>query len=208
LKKTIKRFVQQYILPYIISLLVRLINFTNKKVYKYKTKAPTEAFVLSMWHGQLLFQALNYRKYKPKGCIKVIVSEHADGVAIRKIVKYLGVGDIQGSSTRGGTKALIKSIKSIKEGIDVAITPDGPKGPVHEISDGIVAIAQKTKAKIVCCSISPNKYWQLNSWDSFLVPKPFGTIVYKMSEPFDINNLSLLAAKKKIKKNMMENLNE
>ncbi len=208
MKKSIKKFVQVYMLPYIIAVLVRLINMTNKKVYNYKTPASKDAFVLAMWHGQLLFQALNYRAYKPSGTVKVIVSEHRDGEAIRKIVKHLGVGDIQGSSTRGGAKALIKAIKSIKDGIDVAITPDGPKGPVHTISDGIVAIAQKTKAKIICCSIAPSKYWQFNSWDSFLMPKPFGTIVYKMSEPFDIDGLGLEEAKKKIKKHMLENLNE
>jgi lysophospholipid acyltransferase (LPLAT)-like uncharacterized protein len=208
MKKTIKRFIQTSILPFIIACLVRLINLTNKKVYAYKTSSPNDAFVLAMWHGQLLFQALNYRAYKPKGEVKVIVSEHADGKAIRKIVKYLGVGDIQGSSTKGGAKALIKAIKSIKNGIDVAITPDGPQGPKHTISDGIVLIAQKTKAHIVCCSINPSRYWQLNSWDDFLVPKPFGTITYKMSEPFTIDGLQLEVAKQKIKKHMMENLNE
>lgn len=107
MKRSIKRFVQVHILPYILALLVRLINFTNKKVYKFHTIPPKDAFVLAMWHEQLLFQALNYRVYKPKGVVKVIVSEHRDGETIRKIVKHLGVGDIQGSSTRGGAKALI-----------------------------------------------------------------------------------------------------
>ncbi|OPX26869.1 MAG: hypothetical protein B1H07_03330 [Campylobacteraceae bacterium 4484_166] len=208
MKKIIKTYIQTKILPYIIACLIRLIYITNKKVFLFKTKPPKEPFVLTMWHGQLLFQPLNYRKYKPKGIVKVIVSEHRDGQTIRKIVNYLGVGDIQGSSTRGGAKALIKAIKSIKNGIDVAITPDGPRGPVHEISDGIVAIAQKTGAKIVACSIYPSKFWQLNSWDSFLIPKPFGKILFKMSEPFDIDKLSSQEAKNKIKNKMMENLYE
>jgi lysophospholipid acyltransferase (LPLAT)-like uncharacterized protein len=56
---------------------------------------------------------------------------------------------LSGSSTRGGAKALLGAIKALQNGVDVAITPDGPKGPMHTIADGIVMIAQKTNSKIV-----------------------------------------------------------
>ena len=151
-------------------------------------------------------QPLNYRRFKPYGEIKVIVSHHRDGETIRKVVEHLGVGAISGSSSKGGTKALIKAIKTIKNGIDVAITPDGPRGPRYEIANGIIAIAQKTGADIITCSIKSSKFWRLKSWDKFIIPKPFGIINFYMSSPFCINGLEMEEARELIKLKMMENI--
>ena len=158
-----------------------------------------------MWHGDLLMQPLNYRHFKPTGNIKVIVSEHRDGETIRKVVEYLGIGALSGSSTRGGAKALIGAIKALKSGIDVAITPDGPKGPIYNVADGIVLLSQKTKTKILPFSCIPTKYWQFKSWDKFIVPKPFGKIDFYIGEPFDIEGLTMEDAKKLISTKMREN---
>ncbi|VAY88325.1 Protein of unknown function DUF374 [hydrothermal vent metagenome] len=205
MKRKIKHFTQVILLPYILSLFIRLIYLTNKKIFHFPKNRPKKSFILAMWHGELLMQPLNYRMLKPNGQIKVIVSEHRDGEMIRKVVNLLGVGAIAGSSTRGGVKALIGAIKTIKQGIDVAITPDGPRGPRHEIADGIVIIAQKTGAQILTCSLKASKYWQFNSWDKFMVPKPFGEINFYISDPFDISGLNIEEAKKTIKIKMMEN---
>jgi lysophospholipid acyltransferase (LPLAT)-like uncharacterized protein len=124
---------------------------------------------------------------------------------IRKVVDHLGVGGLSGSSSKGGAKALIGAIKALKSGIDVAITPDGPRGPIYSVADGIVLLAQKTKTKIVILSAIPSKYWQLSSWDKFIVPKPFGKIDFYVSEPFSIKDLELENAKKLITSKMMEN---
>jgi lysophospholipid acyltransferase (LPLAT)-like uncharacterized protein len=162
-----------------------------------------ESFVLAFWHGDLLLQPLNYKQFKKQGILKAIISEHRDGEAIKKVVKYLGNwGALSGSSTRGGAKALIGAIKAIKNKIDIAITPDGPQGPIHTIADGIVLLAQKTNKKILCCSSKPSKYWQLNSWDRFKIPQPFGIIDFYISEPFSINGLTKDEAKQIIKLNM------
>ena len=118
----------------------------------------------------------NYQHFKSKGTVKAIISEHRDGETIKKLVNYLGIGSLNGSSTRGGARVLLQAIKGLKSDIDVAITPDGPKGPLYSIADGIIPIAQKTDSKILPFSTIPTKYWQLKSWDKFIIPKPFGTI--------------------------------
>ena len=205
MKKKIKHYIQVVLLPYTLSLLVRFIYLTNKKVFHHPSSIPNKPFILAMWHGQLLMQALNYRKFKKDGQIKVIVSEHRDGQTIRKVVSHLGVGALEGSSTRGGVKALIGAIKSIKNGIDVAITPDGPKGPIHEVAEGIVAIAHKTNANILTCKIVPTKYWKTKSWDKFIVPKPFGRIDFYISEPFSIEGLDIEKSKELIKSKLGKN---
>ena len=202
LKKRVNSYLQTNILPFILQLIVRFIYLTSKKVFHYPKKMDNETFILAMWHGDLLMQPHNYRAFKPHGKVKVIVSDHRDGVAIRKTVDYLGVEALQGSSTRGGAKALIGAIKAIKQGVDVAITPDGPKGPIYSIADGIILLAQKTNAKIVCFSSRPSKYWQFNSWDKFIIPKPFGKIDFYTSEPIDISGLEIEEAKEMIKKHL------
>ena len=149
-------------------------------------------------------QPLNYQNFAPNKDIKVIVSQHRDGETIRKTVEFLGIGSISGSSTRGGAKALIGAIKTLKNNINVAITPDGPKGPIYSIANGIVAIAQKADVKIIVCRIKATKYWQFNSWDRFIVPKPFGRIDFYMSQPFDVANMQIEDAKAKIKQKFDE----
>lgn len=199
MKKKLKHFIQVILLPYILSLFVRFIYLTSKKTFHHPKQIPNEPFILAMWHGQLLMQALNYRHFKKDGNIKVIVSEHRDGQTIRKVVSHLGVGALEGSSTRGGAKALLGAIKSLKNGIDVAITPDGPKGPIYEIADGIIAISNKTNAKIMTCKVKPSKYWQTTSWDKFIIPKPFGKLDFYISEAFSIEGLNNEEAKDLIK---------
>lgn len=200
-----KYFLITKILPFILQILVRMIYFTNKKVFHHPKVLSDKVYIVTFWHGELLMQPFNYQKLKPKGKISAMISEHKDGEAITKTVEYLGIHSIRGSSTRGGTKALINAIKELKGGDDIAITPDGPRGPRHSVANGIVAISQKTNAKILTFNCKPTKYWQLNSWDKFIVPKPFGTLYFYVGEPFSIDNLELEEAKNLIKAKLQEN---
>ena len=200
-----KYFLITKILPFILQILVRMIYITNKKVFHHPNVLSDKVYIVTFWHGELLMQPFNYQKLKPQGKVSAMISEHKDGEAITKTVEYLGIYSIRGSSTRGGTKALINAIKELKAGDDIAITPDGPRGPRHTIANGIVAISQKTNAKILAFNCKPTKYWQFNSWDKFIVPKPFGTIHFYVSEPFDIANLELEEAKSLIKAKLQEN---
>jgi hypothetical protein len=206
MKEKIKNYLYFTVLPFILQIVVRIIHLTNKKTYRYPTvNLDNENLIVAMWHGDLLMQPLNYRHFKKNGEIKVIVSEHKDGEIIRKVCEYLGVGGLSGSSSKGGAKALIGAIKALKNGTDVAITPDGPRGPIYSVADGIVILSQKTKTKIVVLSAIPKSYWQMSSWDKFIVPKPFGEIDFYASVPFDVEGLELEDAKKLISSKMMEN---
>ena len=206
MKVQLKQYFNNTVLPYIAQIIVRLIYITNKKKFHYTTSVKEdENIIVAMWHGDLLMQPLNYRAFRNNGIVKVIVSEHRDGKLIRKVCEHLGVGAIDGSSSKGGAKALINAIKSLKKGIDVAITPDGPRGPIYSVADGIVALSQKTGAKIVPFSSKPSRYWQMKSWDKFIVPKPFGEIDFYVGEPFSIEGMEATEAKEFICKKLMEN---
>ena len=206
MKKKIFKYLEVTIVPYLLQLLVRFIYVTNKTKFHTSDKiSKKDNFIVSMWHGDLLMQPYNYQNFKPKGTVKGIISEHRDGEAIRKTVEYLGIGSLSGSSTRGGAKALIGAIKSLKNGIDIAITPDGPKGPIYNVADGIVMIAQKTNSKILPLSCVPSKYWQLSSWDKFVIPKPFGQIDFYIGDPIDVLEMDMKSAKTLIHDKMREN---
>lgn len=205
MKKKIFKYLEIKVIPFILQLFVRFIYLTNKKVYHTTNAlADNENFIVSMWHGDLLMQPFNYQNFRPNGTVKAIISEHRDGEAIRKTVEYLGIGSLAGSSTRGGAKALIGAIRSIKNGIDIAITPDGPKGPLYSVADGVVIISQKTKAKILPYSCVPSKYWKMKSWDKFIIPKPFGKIDFYIGEPIDVTGMDIEDAKALILKRMQE----
>jgi len=206
MKKKIFKYLEINVVPFILQLFVRFIYLTNKKVYHTSQNiTKNENIIVTMWHGDLLMQPLNYQNFRPKRTVKAIISEHRDGEAIRKTVEFLGIGSLSGSSTRGGAKALIGAIRSIKNGIDIAITPDGPKGPIYSVADGIVVISQKTKAKIVPFSSVPTKYWKMKSWDKFVIPKPFGQIDFYIGEPIDVLGMDIEEAKALIQNRMNEN---
>ena len=200
-----KIFLITKVVPFILQLFVRFIYITSKKKFYHPQIDEKEPFIVAFWHGELLMQPFNFKKLKPKGRVSAMISEHKDGEAITRTVQYLGIDSIRGSSTRGGAKALIGAIREIKRGDDVAITPDGPRGPRHSVADGIVAISKKSNAKILVFNCKATKYWQFNSWDKFVLPKPFGKLEFFIQEPLDISHLDDEEAKRLIKEKMLVN---
>jgi hypothetical protein len=200
-----KNYLKFSVLPYILYFLVRLIYLTNKKVFHHPILKNDEAFIFVAWHGDLVSCPFNYFENRPNGIVKTMISQSKDGEIISKVYSLFGIDSIRGSSSKGGTKALISTIKEIKSGSDVALTPDGPRGPRHNVADGVIAIAQKSAAKIVVLNSKPTRYWQFSSWDKFILPKPFGKIDFYMSEPFDVNNLEFEEARDIIKNKMLLN---
>ncbi|MDK9693847.1 MAG: lysophospholipid acyltransferase family protein [Sulfurimonas sp.] len=190
------------VVPFVASLFIRFLYMTNKKNFHAPLSIPDEPTIFACWHGELLMLPYLYSRYRKIPNAKVLISSHFDGMLISKTIAYFGLGTIAGSTNRNATKVLIQGIKAIKDGCDVGITPDGPKGPRHEVADGIIAMAQKTGAKIVLVEIKPTKFWQLSSWDKFTVPKPFGTLNYYATSPIDIDKLDMQSAKKMIQKGL------
>lgn len=159
---------------------------------------------MACWHGELLMIPYAYTIFRKNPHVKLLISEHFDGNLIAKTLIFFKFETIRGSSTRGGAKALIQSIKELKNGYDLGITPDGPKGPRHEVADGIIVMAQKAKVGIVLVEIKPSSYWQVNSWDKFIIPKPFGRIDYYISDLIDISEMDMEEARNKIKNGLLK----
>jgi len=203
LLKKVSRSLALIFVPFIGSLLIRFLYHTNKKVFHTPKKITDESVIFACWHGELLMLPYLYKHYRKIPHAKVLISSHFDGELISRTIKYFGLGTLAGSTNRNAARVLIQAIKTIKEGYDIGITPDGPKGPRHEVADGIIMMAQKTKAKIVLVEIKPTKFWQLNSWDKFIIPKPFGVLHYYATSELDVSKMELEEAREVIQKGLL-----
>jgi len=135
--------------------------------------------VFVFWHGQIL-PLVHY--HRDEGIV-VLVSEHADGEYITQVIRRHGFGTVRGSSTRGGTKGLKGLIRAARAGRDLALTPDGPRGPLGDFKPGALAVAQTTGLPVVPVAVGASAGWRFKSWDAFLVPKPFARVTIGYGEP-------------------------
>jgi hypothetical protein len=193
-------------IPPIGAFLIRLIYLTNQKHFHLPETIPAEPVIFAFWHGDLLMQPYLYYQFRTSPKANVLISDHFDGQIIARIMRYFHLGTLHGSTTRGGAKVLIQALKSLSDGYDIGITPDGPKGPRHEMSEGVVIMAQKRRTKVIVYSCVPSTFWQLSSWDRFTIPKPFGRIDFYASEPINLEGLEMEAAKALIKEKLMEHV--
>jgi len=204
LSKRFSRAFALLVVPFLGSLIIRLLYHTNKIKFHSPDTINDSSVIFACWHGELLMLTYMYKHYRKRPRVKALISPHFDGKLIAKTIQYFGFGSLAGSSDKNSARVLIQAIKHLKEGYDIGITPDGPKGPRHKVSDGIIVMAQKTGAKILLIEIKPTKYWKLNSWDKFVIPKPFGTIHYYTSLEVDVSGLSLDEARTLIQEGLLK----
>lgn len=140
------------------------------------------AIILCGWHSQLLVP-LWYGRF---GGFYVIVSEHADGEIIARILQRIGYTCVRGSTTRGGRRALIRLVKLVRDGHDIGVTPDGPRGPRYVAQVGVVYLAQKTGCPVVPIGFATTRFWQFRSWDRFKLPKPWSLGEIRYGEPIHV----------------------
>lgn len=136
-------------------------------------------FIFSLWHGQLLPLIWHHRNQR----VAILVSEHNDGELIARIAKSIGYRLIRGSTTRGGGRALLALVSELGAGKEVAVTPDGPKGPAGTYAPGALAAAQRSGAPILPVAAHVDRGWRLSSWDRFLIPKPFAKVTVAYGPP-------------------------
>lgn len=172
-----------------------LIFLTCFKTYR-GAKVDESPYVVLFWHGRLALMPFAFRHFKcGKKRAYVMISHHKDGEYIAKIIKLYGLNSVRGSTSRGASSALKAAFKVLDENDDIIITPDGPRGPYHSISDGAILLAHKKNVKIRILNYEASRFWQFKSWDKMILPKPFSKIVYRLSEPLDVSQLSKDEAK-------------
>jgi len=137
------------------------------------------SFIFSLWHGHLLPLLWHHQG---EG-VAILVSEHRDGELIARLAGSIGYRLVRGSTTRGGDRALLALVRELRAGREVAVTPDGPKGPAHSYAPGALIAAQRSGAPIVPVAAHADRAWHLKSWDAFMIPKPFARVTVAYGAP-------------------------
>ena len=131
-----------------------------------------QPFVFASWHSQLLPLVWYHRG----DTTSLLVSAHDDGGYLAGAARAWGYALVRGSSTRGGAGAFRRMLEILRGGGEIAVTPDGPRGPAGIVKPGVVAAAQATGAPIVPVAALSSSSWRLRSWDGLRIPKPFARV--------------------------------
>lgn len=146
-----------------------------------------EPFILCFWHGGLLPSTLAWDKlhFRPRD-LACLTSSSKDGAIIASFMRVFQISSVRGSSSRRGVTALLELKKAIAAGLDVAITPDGPRGPAGHFQAGAIKLAQLTGSPIVLLTVECSRAWRLSTWDSFCIPRPFSSIHIHLHAPIPV----------------------
>jgi Kdo2-lipid IVA 3' secondary acyltransferase len=157
-------------------------RITNEESYR-ALRARSEPFIFAFWHGQML--PLLWR-HRGEG-VAVVVSSHRDGEIIARIAEHLGFRTIRGSTSRGAARALLGIVRELENGAEVAVTPDGPRGPAQKFASGALVAAQRVSVPIVGVAAAASRAWRLRSWDRFMIPKPFSRVNVVYTPPTSVD---------------------
>jgi len=139
-------------------------------------------FVFVLWHSRIL--PLLYRHRGEN--VVMLISRHRDGGYLADLGARWGYQSVRGSTQRGGEAGLLGIVRALEGGAEVAITPDGPRGPAEQVQPGAIAAAQHAGVPIVAVGARVVSAWYLGSWDRMCIPKPFTTIEVMYSPPVEI----------------------
>ncbi len=188
IKKKFRRFLYHYLFPYGGVFLVKLLSAT----YRVRIVDPEnetgilkskKRLVYASWH-QRFFPGITF--FSTRKPIAIIISKSRDGEMAARAVDILGWHSVRGSSSKGGKEALdeIKTLGSSQHKVGHIV--DGPQGPFGVIKPGLIRIAQYADLPIVPTITSGQNRWEFNSWDRFLVPKPFSRVIIRFGQAIHV----------------------
>lgn len=140
------------------------------------TTPVTENYIGALWHNRLLLISYVLKRFAPHRPGAGLISASRDGDLVADLTQRFGFDVARGSSSRMGSGALRELGNVLASGRDILITPDGPRGPVYELGPGILFLAQKTGAPIQPINLEFSSCWRVNSWDRFILPRPFSRV--------------------------------
>jgi hypothetical protein len=178
------------VFAFFFSLLLRCIcgsnrlTVTRRDIFDDYVEQGNNIFVF--WHSRLFYLVYYYVMRSPRRKACMLVSMSRDGDYGAALVRRLQQDAVRGSSSRGGQAAVRQLVSRLAAGSNVAITPDGPRGPALVVGEGVVKLAQMTGARIIPVSYGASRRFLLKSWDRFVVLKPFGRVHVAFGEPIQV----------------------
>lgn len=162
--------------------------------------------VFAIWHNRLALCLLIFRRYlaplRPGRRLAAMVSASKDGALLATVLEWFDVQPVRGSTSRRGPQALRELAGWAERGVDLAITPDGPRGPCYRVQDGVVALAQLTGFPLI--PVGYRLHWKIRagSWDRFQVPLPFGRVDVFFGKPLFVPRRLDAAARESLRQQL------
>ena len=146
--------------------------------------------------------------YGKRHRVWVMASRHRDGELVSRYVQGFGFRPVRGSTTRGGSVALRRLARRLKSGEEVAVIPDGPRGPRYVVQPGVITLGKISGVPIVPMSVGHGRGWTLKSWDEFRIPAPFSRAVAIFGEPIRVPPDADRAVQEDLRKQLERSLQE
>lgn len=140
------------------------------------TSAPT---ILLTWHNRLFLAAEIYRRFRRPHPTYGLVSTSKDGAWLAAFFNLVGLRTVRGSSSKRAREGLSGLATRLTEDNDVALTPDGPRGPMYSFKPGAAILVGRSHARVLLMGFAFSSAWRLNSWDRFVLPRPFSRVQLK-----------------------------
>ena len=161
----------------VIHCLAMTIRFRVNEDSAFSSTTPSERIIFAIWHNRLVLSLVIYDRYvlrrDRKRKLAAVASASRDGGLVAAIIERFGVRPVRGSSSRRAAQALREMVVLAEQGYDLAITPDGPRGPRYSLPEGVISTAQLTGLMIVPVAYHLNWKICLKTWDRFQIPLPF-----------------------------------
>lgn len=145
------------------------------------TKPASAPVIFCLWHNRLAISMLVHRRHRRK--LAALVSASRDGALLAAVLGKFGVAQVRGSSSRRGPQALLELTSRGGMGFDLAVTPDGPRGPRYIVQHGVISLAQITGLPIIAVTCNTQRKVSLRSWDGFQLPLPFSRCELILNKP-------------------------
>jgi hypothetical protein len=139
-------------------------------------------FVFVLWHSRILPLLFHHRRED----VVLLISRHRDGGYLADLAERWGYRSVRGSTRRGGEVGLLGIVRALEGGAEVAVTPDGPRGPARRVQPGAVAAAQHAGVPLLPIGAQPSAAWWLRSWDRLCIPKPFAVVDVVYGAPVEV----------------------
>jgi lysophospholipid acyltransferase (LPLAT)-like uncharacterized protein len=146
------------------------------------------------------------RRHLPGNGLAALISASKDGALLAATLERFGVLPVRGSSSRRGAQALVELSSALAAGWNVAITPDGPRGPRYAVQPGVAALAQLTGATVIPISSHAARRLTLRSWDQFQIPLPFSRCRVVFGEPIPFPREATEAEREQRRRQLEESL--
>jgi lysophospholipid acyltransferase (LPLAT)-like uncharacterized protein len=139
--------------------------------------------IYAMWHNRIFTIPPIWSRTSGKSRrAAVLTSASKDGTILAKAMEVFRIQSVRGSSSRRAVAALIGMKRTLKNGSDICITPDGPRGPRYSVHPGVIKLAESSGAPIVPIHVTYSSAWRLKTWDALVIPKPFSRVAVVFDE--------------------------